>query len=184
MGNIKAETPDELKDKSVTLPELATNRKHLVSQDLMIIYQNIRSLSHKTDEILNTLESNPPHLICFTEHHLKSYQLDNIYFFHNYQLGAEFCRKRYKNDGVCIFIHEYFQFCNINVYKFCKEKYFVACVIKLYLSCCAIGIVSIYRSPSRNFEYFLDKLDCLLNFVKGNSMELTFCGDFNINFFK
>ena len=68
------------------------------------------------------------------------------------------------------------------MYKFCKEKDFEACVIKLYLSCCAIGTVSIYRSPSGNFEYFLDKLDSLLNFVKGNSMELILCGDFNINF--
>jgi len=80
MGNVKAETSDELKDKSITLPELSTNRKHLVPQDLMIFHQNIRSLNNKTDEILNTLESNPPHILCFSEHHLKSYQLDNIFF--------------------------------------------------------------------------------------------------------
>ena len=80
MGNLKAETSDGLKDKSVTLPELAPNRKHLVSQDLMTFHQNIRSLNNKTDEILNTLESNPPHLLCFTEQHLKSYQFDNIFF--------------------------------------------------------------------------------------------------------
>ena len=92
--------------------------------------------------------------------------------------------KRYKNGGVCIYIHESLQFSNINVYKFCKEKDFEACVIKLYLSCYAIGIVSIYRSPSGNFEYFLDKLEALLNFVKDNSMELILCGDYNINFFK
>jgi hypothetical protein len=36
MGNVKAETLNELKDKSVTLPELSTNRKHLVPQDLTI----------------------------------------------------------------------------------------------------------------------------------------------------
>jgi len=58
------------------------------------------------------------------------------------------------------------------VYNFCKEKDFEACVIKVYLSCCTIGIVSIYRSPSGNFEYFLDKLEALHNFVNGNSMEL------------
>ena len=68
------------------------------------------------------------------------------------------------------------------MFKFCKEKDFGACVIKLYLSCYAIGIASIYRSPSGNFEYFLDKLDSFLNFVKGNFTELILCGDFNINF--
>ena len=47
MGNVKAETPDELKDKSVTLTELATKRKHLVPLDFMIFHQNIRSLNKK-----------------------------------------------------------------------------------------------------------------------------------------
>ena len=98
MGNVKAESSDELQDKPVTLPELSTNRKHLVPQDLMIFHQNIRSLNNKIDEILNSFESNPPHILRFTEHYLKSYQLDKI-FFQNYQLGAEFCRKRYKNGG-------------------------------------------------------------------------------------
>ena len=126
------------------------NTKHLVPKDLMIFHQNIRNLNNKSDEILNTIESNPPHILCFTEHHLKSYQLDNI-FFQNYQLGAEYCRKSYKNGGVCIYIHESLHFSNTNVYEFCKEKDFEACVIKLYLSCCTIGIVNIYRSPIREF---------------------------------
>ena len=67
------------------------NTKHLVPKDLMIFHQNIRNLNNKSDEILNNIESNPPHILCFTEHHLKSYQLDKI-FFQNYQLGAEYCR--------------------------------------------------------------------------------------------
>jgi exonuclease III len=62
------------------------------------------------------------------------------------------------------------------------EKDFEACVMKLYLSCSTIVIVSIYRSPTGNFEYFLKKLETLLNFIKDNSKELIICGDFNINF--
>lgn len=66
--------------------------------------------------------------------------------------------------------------------KFCKEKDFEACVIKLYLSCNNIGVVSIYRSPSGNFEYFLNKLETLLNSIKSISVEFIICGDFNIHF--
>jgi hypothetical protein len=66
------------------------------------------------------------------------------------------------------------------VYNFCKEKDFEACVIKLYLSCSTIVIVSIYRSSTG--KYFLKKLEALLNFLKDNSKDLIICGDFNINF--
>jgi hypothetical protein len=69
MGNLSAEISDVMKDKSVILPEPFTNTKHLVSkQDLMIFHKNIRSINNKTDEILNTIESNPPHALRFTEH--------------------------------------------------------------------------------------------------------------------
>jgi hypothetical protein len=68
------------------------------------------------------------------------------------------------------------------VHEGCKEKDLEACVIKLYLPDCTIGIVNTYRSPSGNFEYSLNKLETLLNSIWGNTMELIVCGDFNINF--
>jgi hypothetical protein len=68
------------------------------------------------------------------------------------------------------------------VHNFCKEKDLEACVIKLYLPRCNIGIVNIYRSSSGNFDYFLNNLETLLNSISRNSMELIICGDFKINF--
>ena len=47
---------------------------------------------------------------------------------------------------------------------------------------CTIGILNIYRSSSGNFEYFLNKLETLLNCISINSLELIICGDFNVNF--
>ena len=102
-----------------------------------------------------TVATDPPH-VCFTEHHLKIYQLDNV-LFQNYKLGAKFCRNIYKNGGACIYIHESCQFSNINVQNFYKEKDLEVCGIKLYLPNCTIGILNIYRSPSENFEYFFNK---------------------------
>ena len=47
---------------------------------------------------------------------------------------------------------------------------------------CAIGILNIYRSPSGNFKHFLNKSETFLNCISTNSLELTTCGDFNVNF--
>ena len=58
------------------------------------------------------------------------------------------------------------------MHNFCKEKDSEACVIKLYLPCCATGIVNIDRSPSGNFEHFLNHLETLLNSISSNSVEL------------
>jgi hypothetical protein len=69
----------------------------------MILHQNIRGLNNKTDEIAITLATNPPHILCFTERHLKTHQLGNI-LFQNYKLRAKFCRNTYKNGGVCVYI--------------------------------------------------------------------------------
>ena len=121
------------------------------NKDLMIFHQNIRGLEDKTDEIVNIIETNPPCVLCFTEHHLSSYQLDVIILL-NYKLGASFCREVYKNGGVCIYIHESLQFSIIDVLKFCKEKDLEVCFVKVYLPECTIGIINLYRSPSGNFE--------------------------------
>jgi hypothetical protein len=56
------------------------SRSHYLKWDLIIFHQNIRGINNKTDEIVNTIASNPPHVLCFTEHHSKTYQLDNILF--------------------------------------------------------------------------------------------------------
>jgi hypothetical protein len=70
----------------------------------MIFHHNIRGINNKTDETVTTIVTNPPHVLCFTEHHLKTYQLDSI-LFQNYKLGAKFCKKIYRNGGVCIYIY-------------------------------------------------------------------------------
>jgi exonuclease III len=171
-----------LNSESVILPQYSESTNYLVSKwGLMIFHKNIRGINNKIDEILKAIATNPSHILCFTEHHLNSYQLDNI-LFQNYKLGANFCMEMYKNGRVCIYIHEPFQFSNINVHNFCKEKDLEVCVIKLYLPCYTVGIVNVYTSSSGNFENFLNNLETLLNSLSSNSMDLIICGDFNINF--
>jgi hypothetical protein len=43
-------------------------------------------------------------------------------------------------------------------------------------------IISVYRSPSGNIPHFISALDSVLNKLHSTSINLTFCGDMNINY--
>jgi hypothetical protein len=59
-------------------------------KDFVIFHQNIRGLnSSKLDELSFSLSANPPHTICFTEHHLGINEIDTIVL-PNYRLGGKF----------------------------------------------------------------------------------------------
>jgi hypothetical protein len=70
---------------------------HYLKRDLTIFHHNIRGTNNKTDETVNKIVTNPPHVLYFTDH-LKTYQLYSI-LFPNYKLGAKFCGKIYRNGG-------------------------------------------------------------------------------------
>jgi len=70
MGKLSVKNSDVLNSKSVVLTQPSKSTSHSVFKwDLMILHQNIRGESNKTDEIENTIATNPPHVLCFTEHH-------------------------------------------------------------------------------------------------------------------
>jgi hypothetical protein len=143
--------------------------------DLAIFHQNSRGLSNnKLDELSVFLSTHPPH-ICMTEHHLRVNESKR-------NLGANFCRNTFKNGGVCIFTHETIQFSNINLSKFCKEKDLEMCAVKLRLLSCEICIITIYISPTRDFQYFIDNLKKILSMVYSNTIEIIICGNININY--
>jgi len=82
-----------------------------------------------------------------------------------YKLGTKFCRHQYKNRGVYIFVHESIDFDSISTHPTCKEKDLEICSVKLNLPKIKIGIITIYRSPTGNYNYFLRKLESLLNLL-------------------
>jgi len=71
---------------------------------------------------------------------------------------------------------------SLEILKYCTEKDLEVCSVGLYLPTGTIGIVTLYRSPSGNFNYFIKELEILLIFLSSNLKELIVCGDFNINF--
>jgi hypothetical protein len=73
------------------------------NKGLLVYHQNICGLVNKTNEILTSLYPNFPHILCFTEHHLKQMQINHIYIYiENYNLGANFCRGSFVKGGICI----------------------------------------------------------------------------------
>jgi hypothetical protein len=127
------------------------------------------------------LSANSPNIICLTEYHLCSNETDTTAM-KNYSLGATFCRNTFKNWGVCIFTYESIQSTYINLNRFCKEKDLEVCAVKLHLPSCEICIITIYRSASGNFQYFIDNLEKILSMIYSNNTEIIICGYININY--
>lgn len=168
--------------KNYTHPFNNVTKNCHTSSKLTIFHQNIRGISNKIEEFLISLSLDPPHVICLSEHHLRTQQILNINL-HQYTLGASFCRKTHKHGGVCIFIPKNVQFHTINLDHFIKEKDLEICALKLSVLSNIFTIISIYRSPTGNFSYFLSHLESILNKIYKSSIELILCGDFNINYF-
>jgi exonuclease III len=165
---------DQQRDTSI--PEFSCN-------DFMILHQNIKSLSNnKIDELSISLATNPPHVFCLTEHHLRDNELDSVPI-KNYKLGAKFCRNSFNNGGVCIFLQDNLQFTDVSLFNFCREKDLEICAVKLYLAACTMCIITVYCSPAGNFQYFLNILEIILNSIYTKSIEIIIYGDFNINYF-
>jgi len=86
-----------------------------------IFHQNIRGLKSKVDELSNSLFPDYPNIMCLTEHHRKDYEIANLPI-DQFKLGSKFCRHKFKNGGLCIFVHEDLDFFSISLDKYCKEK--------------------------------------------------------------
>ena len=64
----------------------------------------------------------------------------------------------------------------------CKEQDIEICAIKLAHSSLNLYVLSLYRSPTGNFDTFIEKLEETLNLLFLNPVNLIICGDFNVNF--
>jgi len=74
-----------------------------------------------------------------------------------YTAGAQFCRVLHEKGGLIIYVHHNIKFTNIDLSEYCKEKDFEACAIKLTITSINICIITKYRSPTGNFNFFSTK---------------------------
>jgi exonuclease III len=186
LGNINS----KLVHKSPLLPKANANETNSVHKNnvsrmnddmnnlFKIYHQNIRGFKGKINEFMLPLHTEVPHLICLTEHHLKNYEI-NVTPISKYKLGANYCRKKLKNGGVCIYILETLKFINTDLQKHCKEQDIEIAAVKIRLIKKNVIIFPIYRAPSGNFDYFLNKLDTILNSLRNHKTEFILCGGIN-----
>jgi exonuclease III len=177
INNSKRNSPN-VDMNSVQLSDYLSDK--LKPNNLIILHQNIRGLFHKIDEFLISVKHTSPHILCLTEHHLRTDELKNINL-RQYTLGTQYCRKSYKQGGVAIYVSSNIQFYPINLDHFNKEKDIEICALKLYLPPKNFIILCIYRSPTGNFRYFINQLEVILNRLYKGATHLILCGDFNIN---
>jgi exonuclease III len=150
---------------------------------IKVYHQNIRGLRYKSNELIGHFHPDFPQILCFTEHHMKREELQQLYI-NEYILAAYFCRTSYAKGGVCMYIHKSLESESINIEKYVKEKDLEACAIKLKLNSTYICVITIYRSPSGNFNFFINKLEEILNHLYNPALELIICGDINIDYLK
>jgi len=87
-----------------------------------------------------------------------------------------------KNGGVCIYIQKALKFTNISLQKHCKKQDIEITAVQLKLNKKNVIIFCVYRAPSGDFDYFLNKLDYILNSLQTYKTEFIICGDININY--
>jgi len=155
-------TIKQIKTNTPSVSILVNNHNHLSSNILKnrsnsnkftIYHQNIRGISSKTDEFFTSLCYNRPQIICLTEHHLRTEEINNTTL-DQHILGASFCRKKYKCGGGCIYNSKSLQFSTINLEKYYREKNFEICTLKLNVQTYNFTIICVYRSPHRRFYTF------------------------------
>jgi hypothetical protein len=164
-------------------PENIASKINMLNSNTLfkVFHHNIRGLKTKVEEFLTSLHPVNPHILCLTEHHLRQHEIEHI-FMNQFRLGSKFCRYDLKNGGVCIFIHEEFEFSPISLNKYCVEKDIEVCAIKLQKPYGQIIVLAIYRAPSGNFNTFLRNLEAILSTWYSNGKQFLICGDININY--
>jgi hypothetical protein len=67
-----------------------------------VFHQHIRGLKNKIPQLIDSVYSILPHILCITEHHMKEFEINMVSLGH-YKLAAKFCRQYYKNGGTSIY---------------------------------------------------------------------------------
>jgi len=88
---------------------------------------------------------------------MKASELQTITIDH-YSVGAHFCRTKHAQGGVVIYTHNSLYSTTVNLSKYCTEKDIEICAVKIELQSIVLCILTVYRSPSGNFNHFLDTI--------------------------
>jgi hypothetical protein len=75
-----------------------------------------------------------------------------------------------------------FKIFHTDCHKFCKDNDFEVCTILLEISYTKILAITIYTSPSSDFQLFLNRMDVTIKCFSKSNLILIRCGDMNVNY--
>ena len=157
------------------------NEHNIDSNSFKTYHQNICGLKSKIDEIISSLLPTPPHILCFSEHHLKYTELDQINV-EGFTLCTAYCRQTMKKGGVCIFAQNGLKCSKIDVNKYCKDQDIEIFMLNFITTSFSLHIMVVYRAPKGDFNYFLNRLDDSIKSIYKTNLNLILCGEINIDY--
>jgi hypothetical protein len=132
---------------------MVNDNKMIGINSITIFHQNIFGLKKNTDELKSSTYPNFPHVLCFSKHHLKNFELNQINV-DGYKLGATYCRQVVNRGGVCIFVRNNLNYTNIDLSAYCKDQDIEVCALNLELTSSNLSIMTVYTAPTGNFNCF------------------------------
>jgi hypothetical protein len=99
-----------------------------------------------------------------------------------YILGSSFCRKELQIGGVCILVCKDLSANKIDISHSCIDKDLEICAVELETEACKLIILSLYRAPIGDFNWFIKNLDDTLKYLYKPKAESLNSGDINTNY--
>jgi exonuclease III len=163
------------------MPPKQTNR---IVKCLNVLHINIQSLRNKLLELEVLAMEHNADVICVNEHWMDTIELKATRAL-GFLTADAYCRNKYKNDGMSIFISDRLCLQPINVMH-CfpnEDKIFESSVAGVNFNGVLFLVVSVYRSSVGDFNIFLDEWTRLLERIHTSVQmpNLILTGDFNCN---
>ena len=118
--------------ETILIPRIVTCYTHIIQIVSKFSIRIIRGITQKMDELLISLPNINPQVLCLTEHHLRPDEINNIHLDQD-TLGAHFCRCKFKQGRVAIFVLNDILFYDFDLTLHIKEKDFEICALKLHI---------------------------------------------------
>lgn len=139
----------------------------------------MQSVRNKLLLIETELVSRKYDVVCMSEHFLSSTEI-NCFNLDNYKLASYCVRDKSRGGSLILCQKELFFINREDLTKFSIEN---ACEVSaIELPSQKMIVLSIYRTPLGDLNYFMSCLDKILDRLQSHPYEIIICGDFNVHF--
>lgn len=153
------------------------------SEKLGILHLNVQCLSNKLDNLELLLSERNPEIVSVVEHWCTCESVKTMTV-PGYVQADHYCRPNRIHGGSMIYVRAGVRVKNLCVSGFSEE---MECEISgtiVMTGKVKLGILSVYRPCSGNFEIFLERLSYTLNYCINLTDHMFVCGDLNVDFLK